>query len=108
LSEPDESLVETIRDAIARIVRYTAGFDERQFLDDQRTIDAVALNLLVIGECSRRLSEPFKLKTTAPWAQIIALRHRIAHGYASVNPVLLWKIATQGVTDLTDEIGERR
>ena len=55
-------------------------------LETQMTIDAVALNLLVIGECANRPPPAMTLRSTPPWSKMVALRHRIAHGCTSVDP----------------------
>ena len=91
-------------EALDRIGLYMSGYDLARFLDDQRTIDAVALNFVVIGECARRLSAEAKLTPAGPWKRMAALRHRIAHGYASVNRAVLWGIAVRDAADLRPKI----
>ena len=93
-----------MREAIRRVALYTAGFTPDGFLEDLRTIDAVALNLLVIGECANRLPAPLKLRSTQPWSKMIALRHRIAHGYTSVDPDVLWDVAQDNLPELAREL----
>lgn len=87
-------------EAMGRIRAYTEGFDEDRFCAESRTVDAVALNLLVIGECSIRLSEDLKTTVPAPWPRIAGLRHHIAHGYQSLSPSRLWQTATQSAPEL--------
>ena len=73
-------------EAIQRIRRYVAGMDEAVFLADPLTSDAVALNLLVIGENASRF--PIALRrdeTSFDWRDVVALRNRIAHGYESLS-----------------------
>lgn len=43
-------LLDDIRTPISKIERYTTGLDERSFLADDKTIDAVVRNLEIIGE----------------------------------------------------------
>ena len=77
-------LLEDIRAALARIERYTSGLDQEQFLSDEKTIDAVARNLEIIGEAVRLLPNDFKAEhTDIPWAQIgnRGPRNRIVHDY---------------------------
>ena len=82
-------------DAADRIAFYLIGFDEFAFADDLRTIDAVCLNLIRIGEASKLLSPRAKAELpTVPWPDFIALRNRVAHGYATLRVDLLWSIAT--------------
>ena len=62
-------LLEDIRSAIARIERYTSGLQREQFLADEKTVDAVARNLEIIGEAVRWLPANFMRKHEGiPWA----------------------------------------
>lgn len=47
-------------DAAERIRQYLIGFDEDGFYEDLRTIDAVCMNLVRIGEGAGELSEALK------------------------------------------------
>jgi uncharacterized protein with HEPN domain len=53
-------LIEDIVDCANNIIEYTSlqTFDE--FMNDQRTVDAVIRNFEVIGEAANRLSDEFK------------------------------------------------
>ena len=44
-----------IVDAMDKIMRYTAGMTFEQFAADERTVDAVIRNFLVIGEATRHV-----------------------------------------------------
>lgn len=83
-----------ILEAVERIRAYLAGLDETAFLADGRTRDAVAMNLLVIGENATRLPVDLRRQDTEfDWQDAIALRHRIAHGYESLSFAVIWSIA---------------
>ena len=104
MSDGETDLVEIMREAIRRVGLYTAGLTAETFLQTQMTIDAVALNLLVIGECANRLPPVVKLRSTLPWSKMVALRHRIAHGYTSVDPDLLWDVGQDDLPELAREL----
>ncbi len=91
-------------ECIGRIGIYLDGYDEDRFVNDKRTIDAVALNLLVIGECATQLSPGLKMQVPAPWTQIIGLRHRIAHGYFGLSWFRLWDTAVNHAPALREMI----
>jgi len=47
------------------------------------------------------LSEETKRRApNVPWQAIISLRHRIAHGYETVDHRLIWQIARQDLPGL--------
>ena len=98
--EPD-LLLEDIRAALARIERYTSTIDRGQFLSDERTIDAVARNLEIIGEAVRLLPNEFKSKyPDIPWVQIAGLRNRIVHDYFGLDLEIIWQILQTSLPDL--------
>ena len=53
-----------IRESCRKVVRYTAGMTFEEFAADERTIDAVARNLGIIGEAAKKL--PPELRRRAP------------------------------------------
>lgn len=53
-------LLEDIRDAAAKILSYTSGMSFEDFLNDDKTIDAVVRNFEIIGEAAKRVPENFK------------------------------------------------
>lgn len=59
-----ELFLEDIREAIAKIERYTAGLDQASFEADEKSVDAVVRNLEIIGEAARQLPE--ELASSAP------------------------------------------
>jgi uncharacterized protein with HEPN domain len=88
-------------DAAERIRSYLVGFDEDAFYEDLRTIDAVCMNLVRIGEGAGELSDA--VKTSAPhlpWRRMTDMRNRIAHSYAGVKLSIVWRTARLNVPEL--------
>jgi uncharacterized protein with HEPN domain len=83
-----------IRDAVARVLDYTAlGSDH--FFSDPKTQDAVVCNIEIIGEAVKRLSEGWKAQHSGvPWKTIAGMRDRLIHEYFGVNLQLVWKAVT--------------
>ena len=59
--EPD-LLFKDMLDSAEKIIRYTSKHTKEDFLDDQKTIDAVIRNFEIIGEAANRLPEASKTK----------------------------------------------
>jgi uncharacterized protein with HEPN domain len=75
-----------IEEAIERIERYVAGLDRAAFAASDKDQDAVAMNLIVIGESVRSLDPALLAQEPGvPWPAIIAVRNRIAHRYATIQ-----------------------
>jgi uncharacterized protein with HEPN domain len=93
--------LEDVLTSIARIRDYTAGLDRETFAQDQRTIDAVARNLEIIGEAVKRLPSSVRSQdASVEWPKIAGLRDVLIHAYASVDLDIVWDIVTGKLTDL--------
>lgn len=66
----DTDYLDHIRDAIARIQRYTAGKLEADFLGNELIQDGVIRNLEIIGEAVTKLSPELKARYgNVPWGE---------------------------------------
>lgn len=73
-------------EALERIRSFSAG-GRASFLCDTRTQEAVAYELLKLGEAASRGSKSFRRAHPGfPWAHLIGLRNEIVHEYFRVDP----------------------
>lgn len=91
----DAPHLDILRRALERIADQIEAIDHHRFMTDLYAADAVALQLMVVGERARKLSDGFKEQFPGiEWVKIISLRHLIAHEYDRVDPARTWEIAT--------------
>jgi len=96
--------LEHLLQALARIDRYTAGMEEKDFLQSELVQDGVIRNLEVMGEAARNI----EIHAPAFFAQhpelllkdIYLMRNRLAHGYFSVDMKIVWKTVQRDLPDL--------
>ena len=89
-----EMRIEDILEAIARIERYLEGMNFEQFVEDDRTVDAVIRNFGVIGEAASHMPEEIRAAhPELPWPQMRALRNLVVHEYFGVSAEILWDTA---------------
>jgi uncharacterized protein with HEPN domain len=99
--------LEDILESIEKIKRYIAGMELENFASDEKTVDAVVINLEIIGEATRKL--PHEVRTRYPnieWARIIGLRNIIIHDYPSINLRIIWSIAKNNLPVLAEQINK--
>src|SRR5438270_174394 len=84
-------MLEHSREAAA-LVKQQARAD----LDRDRVLSLALVQLCqILGEAAGRVSEPCRQQHPGiPWAQIIALRNRLIHGYDAIDLDILWQILT--------------
>ena len=70
--------IRDILDAIVEIQRFTRGMDYETFKEDDKSIRAVEMNFIIIGEAANQIPEEVEEKYTAiPWILMRAMRNRI-------------------------------
>lgn len=83
--------VQDMLHAIESILSYTQGMDFAAFDHDQRTVDAVVRNLIVIGEAANRIpDEVLLVSTDIPWTEMRTMRNFVVHEYFGVSTRILW------------------
>jgi uncharacterized protein with HEPN domain len=76
---------------------------QSSFMADERTIDAVSLNLQIIGEAVKKIPPELRDRySQIEWRKIAGLRDTIAHAYFSIDEEILWSIVEAKLTDLRD------
>jgi uncharacterized protein with HEPN domain len=86
----------------ARNVRdFTAGMSFEAFLDDAKTIRAVAYEFTTIGEAARtvpaEIQEQFK---DVPWGRMQGIRNVLVHEYFRVDEEILWEASQEDIPPL--------
>ena len=80
-----------ILDAIAEIQIFTHGMELESFKDDAKSVRAVEMNLIIIGESANQIPGEVEEKYPGiPWDLMRAMRNRIVHVYFQVDEQLLW------------------
>ncbi|MDP1715204.1 MAG: DUF86 domain-containing protein [Anaerolineales bacterium] len=97
--------VRDILEAIAEIQKFTRGMDYETFKKDDKSIRAVEMNFIIIGEAANQISEEIEDKyTTIPWSLMRAMRHRIVHVYFKVDEKLMWDTIQNDLPPLIPEL----
>jgi uncharacterized protein with HEPN domain len=87
--------LEDIVRAADEIAAFAAGRMPDDLQNDVQLRNAILFSLTVIGEAANRLSADFHARhMEVRWRDVIAMRNRVVHGYFSLDPVVVWQIAT--------------
>lgn len=93
--------IEDMIEAIDKIMRYLDTVNGlKDFLQNEMVIDAVTRNYEIIGEAANQIPKAIKEKyTDVPWRQMYGLRNFAAHEYHTIDPLILWEIAEDHLTE---------
>ena len=93
----DKLYLDRIVDAVAKIESFTEEFDAESFGKDAKTQSAVILQLMIIGEMSKRLSSETKLSINLPWKEIAGFRDRAIHDYFDIDLDIVWQTVVSDI-----------
>jgi len=95
--------VEDIHSAMRNIKSDMINMSEAEFLDDGKTIRAVAKSITDIGEAANKLmGEHPAIETQHPdiWAHlkdVYAMRNKVTHGYFGLDAGIVWSTARKSL-----------
>lgn len=94
-----------MRHFCAKVMRYTEGLDQQQFLADELIVDAVLRNLELLGEAAKQIPPDVRLRhPTVPWRRIAGLRDVLAHAYFGLEDETIWQTVSGSVPALTEQL----
>jgi uncharacterized protein with HEPN domain len=102
--DPRAAILDMVQ-AIERAQRLTAGLDETSFLQNEQAQWAVFSQVVILGEAAGRVAKAFQqAHPDIPWSSVIAMRHRLVHGYDSVDWRRVWKALRDDLRPLLDRL----
>ena len=102
----DQHSLESILEAIERIIEYTSGINTADDFDkDYRNFDATMMNFVVIGELIDKISDEFKKKhPEIEWIKIKGFRNIVAHDYFGIDAEEVWQIIKNKIPALKSDL----
>lgn len=97
--------LEDIERSCAKVLRYSLGCTKEQFASDEIKLDAILLNLQVIGEAVKRI--PPDLRNRYPeiaWREAAGLRDFISHAYFSLDLEIIWDAIQNDIPGLLEAV----
>lgn len=90
-----------------KVLSYTDGFNQQNFVDSGLNYDATIRNLELIGEAATHIpDEVCKNNPQIPWRIIIATRNRLIHGYLGIDNDTLMEHYPDGYSRVIATVAE--
>jgi len=88
-----------------KVLAYTEGLNQEDFIEHDLTYDATLRNLELIGEAATRIPEEVRsANPEIPWRMIIATRNRLIHAYLGTDDDTVWSIIQTHIPDLLERL----
>jgi len=105
MAPADLPYLQHMLDAVERLHRYVGDESRERFEADEVLQDAVIRQLEILGEAASRVTPEFRDSVPEiPWSKVIGTRHRLIHGYLSVDLEVVWHTATHHVPRLRSDL----
>jgi len=98
-------LLKDILDALIKIKKYTEGMTYEDFVNDDKTKDAVLHNFAVIGEAVKGIPEDIRLRyPEIEWRKLAGFRDVIIHQYFGIDLEIVWDAIEKELDELEKQI----
>ena len=92
---------ERIRDILTcanNILSFIEGMDFSTFLEDSKTLRAVAFELTTIGEAAKSIPVEIQEKySEVSWSRLQGIRNILVHEYFRLDEEIFWKTAKEDI-----------
>ena len=86
----DKVYIRQMLDAVRKIELFTANMNRVSFSSDEKTQSAVIMQLMLIGEISKKISAQTKTSIDLPWKDISGFRDKAVHDYFEMDLDVVW------------------
>ncbi len=99
--------LDDILNSTQKIIRFTSTISFEEFLQDEKTFDAVMRNLEIIGEAVKQLPLSFREQNPQiEWKKIAGLRDIVIHEYFGINEGIIWDLIINKIPELNQKMKE--
>lgn len=105
MNNRDFQILKKILSEIVIVEEIISGFDEKKFIEDERTKRAVCMTLINIGELVKNLTDEFRDGyKNIPWKGIAGMRDITSHKYHTLRMGDVWITLDKDIPKLKVEL----
>ena len=96
--------INQILDAVSKRESFVSGLSPDDFNNDLKTQSAVIMQLILIGEIAKKISDEAKKKIDLPWKDIMGFRDEAVHNYFEVDLNIVWNTIQEDLPRLKKQL----
>lgn len=101
----DEVYLAQMRDAVQKVEEFVSGMGKADFEIDSKTQSAVIMQLTLVGELAKKISEDTRRSIELPWKEIAGFRDNAIHDYFNLDLEVVWQTVVEDVPILKKALG---
>ncbi len=90
-----------MRDAVRKVEEFVSGMDKAGFEADAKTQSAVIMQLTLVGELAKKISEDTRHSIELPWKEIAGFRDN----YFNLDLEVVWQTIVEDIPVLKKALG---
>lgn len=101
MRKDDAIRLQHMLDAGREALGFARGRGRSDLNGDRMLVLALVKDIEIIGEAASQVTEETRAQLPGlPWADMIAMRHRLVHAYFEINLDILWQTVQQDLPPL--------
>lgn len=96
--------IQQVCDAIKKIETYAEGMTYEQFRADDKTQSAVIMQLIIIGELTKKILATTKDTIDLPWKDIAGFRDVAVHEYFHLDLEIVWNTIAERLPEMREKL----
>ncbi|WP_417545267.1 DUF86 domain-containing protein [Marinobacter sp.] len=95
-----------IKSAAEKVQRFVAAKTEADYMADELLQSAVERQFEIIGEAMSKLhkTDSDMAESIADYRKMIAFRNVLIHGYATIEPLIVWGVIESSLENLIEQV----
>ena len=105
MQPPDYTWLADVLISARYVQSFVDGVDRDEFDRNAMRRSAIIHQLLLIGEATKRVSDPFRTAhPDIPWRRMAGMRDRLIHDYRREDLDIVWSTATEMIPQLIRQV----
>jgi len=100
----DSVYINQMLESVGKISSFTKDLNRDDFFADAKTQSAVIMQLLLVDEVSKKVSEKTKSSVDLPWKDIAGFRDRAIHNYFEIDLDVVWNTLLSDIPELAEKL----